>query len=149
MRQTLTETQQLFLEYSKKNSFINEEIYNDFKIRLVEENNLKTISVVLENFAEADCPKCGAYGFFKAKTFGKLNHDECAHTWYLSSGKYIMHQIKWLVNSGNSLNKQNDDVFAKIFGFLIPFSFRFPFAVLSIPIQMVISIINNKSSNTK
>lgn len=151
MKISLTETQQLFIEFCKKNNFVNEKEFNDFKTRLEEENNSKTISFALENFVEATCPKCGAYGFYKSKAFGKLTHSACNISWYMSPGKYILHQIGWLLKSGSSPNKESEgrDIFAKIFGFLIPFIFRFPFAVLSIPIQIILSLVNSKSSKTK
>lgn len=151
MKIPLSETQKLFIDLCKTNDLIDEKVFNDFKTRLEQENNSRTTAFALENFVEETCPQCGSYGFYKSKAFGKLMHSACNISWYMSPGKYILHQIGWLLKSGSSPNKESEgqDIFAKIFGFLIPFIFRFPFAVLSIPIQIILSLVNSKPSKAK
>lgn len=149
-----TSTQRELYKYCDNNDFISSEMIEDFRQRLNQEGNLRTLSWTLEKFVkDTPCPKCNASGAFKHHFLGKLTHPACSCSWYVTPGTYIGTQLKSVFRAGRDIGgdmsldaeKKGEKGYAEMFfGFLMGVAIRLPFAVLMIPIQSIVSLAQKK-----
>lgn len=140
-----------FFNLCDKSEFISIREIMDYKTQLRSTDT----TVALIKFVKSKCPNCGEEGMFKSHLFGKVKHPACNFEWYLSPGTYILNQLKKVFNSGMNLSTGiGDDQERKgekqgflgfIFHFLLGATFRLFFALLSIPIQIIIYLLNKKA----
>ena len=155
----LTKIQQIAFDLAKKNDFIPADESNEIFRRFVSEGNKSTFNYVFENFMENVCPNCGAKGLFKFHTFGNLKHSKCSCSWYISPGQYTSIQLKKSFRAGMDFGghtmgsavedekkgKKSSTFLGPLFAFIIGTIFRLIFAIISIPIQIIIYFINRKT----
>lgn len=149
----LTPIAKEFWKYCDTHDFISLQIFNDFKNKLEQENNKVAFEVGLEKFLQGSCPNCNTPGAYKWHFMGKLKHPDCGWTWYLGPGKYVAEQLKAVFRAGFGLGSDMHEPDKKgegggclgaIFGFILGFFVRLPFALLMIPIQAVVSLTQQK-----
>jgi len=149
-----TDTEKEFLAYCERNEFIPSAKLEEYRNKLLQENNLSTYSYALRNFRIENCPKCNSSGAYKWHFLGKLNHSQCGKSWYVKPGTYIGAQLKAVFRTGaemggdmaeNAAKKGQKGTAEAIFGFLMGAAVRFPFAVLMIPIQAAVSLSQKKN----
>jgi hypothetical protein len=151
---SLTQNQQAVYTYCDNNDFISPSKFEEFKSDLEAEDNLQTLSFAVEKFIQASCPKCNTEGLFKFHFLGKLNHPQCGQSWYVSPGTYMLKQLGSVFKSGMNIaaetsidaekKGEKQGFFATAFMFIIGFVFRLAVALVLIPIQIVVSLLQSK-----
>jgi hypothetical protein len=117
--------------------------------------NHVAIAIGLSDFTGETCKKCGRRGHFKIHFLGSLQHPECAANWYVSPGTYMLYQLGQVFHAGSRAGgsmKEDADrkgdrsggIINGIFGFLFVAIFRAALAVVLIPIQAAVSLMQSK-----
>lgn len=155
---TITQNQRAVYSYCDNNDFISPSKFEEFKAALQAEGNLETLSFATEKFIAAPCPKCNAEGLFKFHFLGKLNHPQCGQGWYVSPGAYMLKQLGSVFKSGMNIaadtsidaekKGEKQGFFATAFMFIIGFVFRLALAIILIPIQIIVSLLQSKPSSS-
>lgn len=154
----LTKTQKELYDYCDKNDFVSADTIEEFKKRLEEEGNVKTLSYALEKFVSDICPNCNVPGAFKWHFLGKLTHPACGWSWYAAPGTYIGAQFKGVFRTGMEIGGdmladserkgEKGGCLGAIFGFIMGVCFRLPFALLMMPIQAIVSLCQKKPGSS-
>ncbi|MCK5257292.1 MAG: hypothetical protein KAQ81_14770 [Deltaproteobacteria bacterium] len=150
----LTATQKEVYAYCDKNDFVSADTIKEFKKRLEEEGNAKTLSYALDKLVTGACPNCNAAGAFKWHFLGKLSHPVCGSSWYVAPGTYMGRQMKGVFRTGIEIGGnifedsekkgESGGCLGATFGFILGVCFRLPFALLMMPIQAIVSLCQKK-----
>ncbi|GEM_PF-6523950 len=129
----------------------------NYKKQLEAEGNLKTFRYAFNKFIDEECPNCGVKGRFRYRIFGLLKHPQCSYSWYMKPSKYIILQLEKSFNAGESFaadlaylaekKGEKSSCLELIFSFIIGTLFRLVFAIISIPIQIILYLTNNKPNH--
>lgn len=121
---------------------------------LERDGNSQTLGFALEPFIQYVCPKCGSEGMYKWHFLGELRHPDCGWSWYAAVGTYIQRQLGSVFRAGlhtgggmmDELEKKGESggCLYAIVGFLFGSLFRLVFALLMIPVQAVVSLMQAK-----
>lgn len=153
-----TDMERQVVDYCNNNDFVSAATIEDFREKLKQEDNLGTLAFALEKFVGTACPKCNEPGSFKWHFLGKLIHPDCGWSWYVGPGKYIVKQLKAVfvagVGAGAGMTEpdkrgESGGFIGAIFGFFMGVAFRLPFALLMIPIQAIVSLVQKKPDTTQ
>lgn len=154
---SLTQNQKEVYNFCDNNDFISIQKYEEFRKALEAEGNLDTLSFATEKFIDATCIKCNSEGIFKFHFLGKLNHPQCGQSWYVSPGTYILKQLRSVFKSGMNIaadtsldaekKGEKQGCIMAAFMFTIGFIFRLALAIVLIPIQLIVSLLQKKPNN--
>lgn len=144
-----------FFELCEKTNFISTETLARFKQELEREGNLSMLLACLDqyHFVSETCVKCHGTGVFKWGFLGKLAHPDCGWAWYVTPGMYIQEQLKEVFRSGfgaagdarkDAKKKGESGIIVMILSFVFGVFFRLVFAIIGIPIQIIVSLTQKK-----
>lgn len=147
-----TQTEEFVLSLAKNNDSVSLETVEDISSKLVQEGNESTFNYAFRKFIDAVCPNCAEAGLYKFHLFGRLRHNKCNNSWYISPGKYALIQLRKSAWGGVSFASgiasedekkgEKSSTLGWIFHFIVGFVFRITFTIISIPIQIILYLFN-------
>lgn len=118
--------------------------------RLLEtERNTTWMSICRAKWIGSVCPQCGAQGDYRSRFLGKLRHPGCGCSWYMSPGRYLLHQMKLAFNAGGGAatsaasdaeRRGGGGTGAGIVAFILGGLARMVIGLCLVPIQAVVSL---------
>jgi len=153
----ITSNQDYVFSLTKKADFVELKKASNIYQQLASEGNHSTFDYAFRKFLNDVCPNCGAEGYYRFHTFGSLHHPECNSSWYISPGKYTSIQLKKSFSAGGGFaggaayedekKGKKQGFFEFILLFLLGLIFRLAFAIISIPIQIILFLFNRQSED--